>query len=226
MSSPVDSAAGPARVARTPGKVLGYAFAVIGAVLFSTKAIVVKLAYDHPVDAETLLALRMGLSLPIYLGLGAIAAVRRRRSGGALPDVRRVLAAIGCGLIGYWLASYTDFLGLLWISATFERLILFTYPLFVVVMGWMFFGGRLSWSILPSFLCSYAGLALVFASHSSDTGRNVLLGAGLVLVAALAFALYQLLAKREIGRTGSDLFTALAMSGAAGGALAVATLPG
>ena len=226
MSSPQSDAAADlkprgAKVPFTRSALLGYAFAVIGAVLFSTKAIVVKLAYEHPIDAETLLALRMGLALPIYLALGTIAALRRRASGGELPGARRIWAAIGCGLIGYWLASYTDFIGLLWISATFERLILFTYPLFVVLLGWMFFGGRLSWNIVPSFLCSYAGLALVFASHGGDTGRNVALGAIMVLIAALAFGLYQLLAKREIGLIGSDLFTAVAMSGASVGALAV-----
>ncbi len=201
--------------------IVGYLFAITGAVLFSTKAIAVKLAYDHPIDAETLLALRMGFSLPVYLVFGAIALLRRRAAGMALPSVRRSLAAIGCGLIGYWLASYTDFIGLLWISATFERLILFTYPLFVVIFGWLFFGGKLRWSIVPSFVFSYAGLALVFSSHAGDSGRNVALGAGMILVAALSFALYQLLAKREIGLIGSELFTALAMSGASIGALGV-----
>eukprot|EP01037_Dinobryon_pediforme_P021545 gene21545-22437_t len=201
--------------------IVGYLFAITGAVLFSTKAIAVKLAYDHPIDAETLLALRMGFSLPVYLVFGTIALLRRRAAGMALPSVRRSLAAIGCGLIGYWLASYTDFIGLLWISATFERLILFTYPLFVVLFGWLFFGGKLRWSIVPSFVFSYAGLALVFSSHAGDSGRNVALGAGMILVAALSFALYQLLAKREIGLIGSELFTALAMSGASIGALGV-----
>ncbi|MDR3374205.1 MAG: DMT family transporter [Ancalomicrobiaceae bacterium] len=200
---------------------IGYLFAITGAVLFSTKAIAIKLAYQHPVDAETLLAIRMGLALPIYLALGSIAVLRKRAGGQRLPSARRFLAAAGCGLIGYWFASYTDFIGLLWISATFERLILITYPLFVVIIGWLFFGGRLTWGIVPSLVCAYGGLALIFGAHDGGGGTNVALGAAMVLAAAVAFALYQLLAKREIGRIGSELFTAAAMSGASAGSLVV-----
>jgi drug/metabolite transporter (DMT)-like permease len=194
-----------------PKSFLGYALAVSGAILFSSKAVVVKMAYGQAsVDAETLLALRMGCSAPIYLVIGALTLW----SDKVFPTLRQVLSSMGVGIVGYWLASYTDFLGLFYISATFERLILFTYPLFVVILGWAFFGGKLHRGLVPSFLKSYAGLALVFLNHPTEQGSNATLGAILVLVCAVAFGLYQLLAKVQIAQIGSQLFTSIAMLGA------------
>ena len=189
---------------------MGYVLAVAGAILFSSKAVVVKMAYDHRVDAETLLVLRMGCSFPIYLVIGLLTLRGRAKA----PTWRQVVSSMIVGSVGYWLASYTDFLGLLYISATFERLILFTYPLFVVIMGWAFFGGRLHKGLLPSFLISYGGLALVFLEHPPQASGNATLGAVFVLIAALSFGLYQLLAKVQIAQIGSQLFTSIAMGGA------------
>src|SRR5579871_5740653 len=95
----------------------GYLFAAAGAILFSTKAVAIKLAYQDRVDAETLLALRMGLATPFYLVIGVFAVRERRRSGKALPTRRLVAAAAAVGLLGYWVASYLDFLGLEYVSA-------------------------------------------------------------------------------------------------------------
>lgn len=200
-------------------ELIGYGLAVAGAVLFSSKAVVVKLAYGHHIDAETLLALRMLCALPIYLVIGGANLWRRRGGPDPLPSRRSFVTAIGVGILGYWLASYLDFLGLTWISATFERLILFTYPLFMVLLGWAFFGAKLGVSIIPAFLISYSGLALIFAQHHGGgvegaSTSAVALGAGLILACALAFALYQLLAKAPIAQLGSELFTSVAMSAA------------
>jgi len=200
-----------------PKSWVGYALAVAGAVLFSSKAVVVKMAYGQVhVDAETLLALRMGCSLPFYLAVGALSL----RSADKIPTLRQTFASVGVGVVGYWLASYTDFLGLSYISATFERLILFTYPLFVVILGWAFFKGKLHWGLAPSFAASYAGLALVFWNHPNEPGSNVVLGAVLVLGCAVSFGLYQLLAKVQIARIGSRMFTSIAMTGASFAAFA------
>ena len=203
------------------GLMVGYAFAALGAVLFSTKAIIIKLAYAEGINAETLLALRMLLSLPFYAAIGFVSVIERRRTGRSLPDRRAVLYATLVGMLGYWFASYTDFLGLVYISAQFERLILFTYPAFVVVLGALFFAQPIRATTLIGIAISYAGLALIFATKTSEGGSdsNVALGAILVLSAALAFALYQLLAKGLIGTIGPRLFTCIAMSGAAAAAL-------
>ena len=191
-------------------QLIGYGLAIAGAVLFSSKAVVVKMAYGYRVDAETLLALRMGCSLPFYLIIGFFSF----RARPTLPTWRQLAASMGVGVVGYWLASYTDFLGLLYISATFERLILFTYPLFVVILGWAFFGGRLHRGLIPSFVVSYAGLALVFWQHPPEASGNAALGAALILLTALSFGLYQLLAKVQIAQIGSQIFTSVAMFGA------------
>ena len=197
---------------------LGYAFAAIGAILFSTKAIAIKLAYGDPVDAATLLALRMVLSVPIYVVIGALAVADRRRQGQPLPSAKTVLLAALVGVLGYWFASYSDFIGLEFISAQFERLILFTYPLFVVIFGALFFRQPMRLGAVAAILVSYGGLALIFAEKMQSGSSNVMVGAGFVLASALAFAFYQLLAKPIIAVMGPRLFTCVAMSGAAIGA--------
>ncbi len=215
-SPPARTAAAPAA---TPGYVeLGYAFAAIGAILFSTKSVAIKLAYGGTVDAATLLALRMALSVPIYVAIGVLAIVDLRRRGVALPSAMTFLQATLVGALGYWFASYTDFIGLEFISAQFERLILFTYPLFVVIFGALFFRQPMRLRALGAIGVSYAGLMLIFVEKVAGGGANAIIGAGLVLCSALAFAMYQLLAKGVIAVMGPRLFTCVAMSGAAVGA--------
>lgn len=200
-----------------PRFLIGCALAAAGAVLFSTKAVAIKLAYAKGVDTETLLALRMGLALPVYLGVGLT--TWRRQGAPALPAAT-LLSAAGVGILGYWVSSYADFLGLVHISATFERLILFTYPLFVVLLGALFFGGRVGWRPLAAFAIAYLGLAVIFLAHPAEAGGDTARGALWVTVAAVTFALYQLLAKGSIARLGAPLFTSVAMAAAALMALA------
>lgn len=198
---------------------MGYFFAGMGALLFSTKAVAIKLAYEDPVDAETLLALRMLMAMPFYAAIGALSVRDRIRTGRPLPSRGLVVRALLVGLLGYWFASYTDFLGLEFITAQFERLILFTYPLFVVLFGAMFFGQPVRLRALLAIGVSYLGLVVIFGEKLTTLGSDVAIGAGLVLAAAVAFALYQLLAKPLIGAIGPRLFTCIAMTGAAAGAL-------
>jgi drug/metabolite transporter (DMT)-like permease len=197
----------------------GYLFAAIGAILFSTKAVAIKFAYQDHVDAETLLALRMGLATPFYVVIGLLALRNRRQSRKPLPGGRPILAAAATGLLGYWVASYLDFLGLEYVSAQIERLILFTYPIFVVVFGALFFRQKITRNALTAVAISYAGLALIFGESSANGGRNALLGGGLVLACAVAFALYQLFAKDLIAAIGPRIFTCIAMIAAAVGAI-------
>jgi drug/metabolite transporter (DMT)-like permease len=193
---------------------VGYLLAATGAILFSIKAVIVKLAYGLHVDPETLLALRMGFSLPFYLGIGFLAVSGRRHKFAAIPSLGRTLRAALIGTLGMWVASYTDFLGLQYISAQFERLILLTYPIFVVIFGAMFFGQKVRPRALIALGVSYGGLALIFGESFSLEGHDVAIGAAWVLVAAIAFGLYQLLAKDAIDEMGPRLFTCIAMTGA------------
>lgn len=194
---------------------IGYGCAALGATLFSTKAIIIKLAYVDGINAETLLALRMILALPFYAAIGALSVRDRRRTGRDLPNGPLMLKAAAVGALGYWLASYLDFAGLEYISAQFERLLLFSYPAFVVILGALFFRQPVRAYAIVGIAITYAGLAVIFASKLTAVGSNVVTGAALVLGAAVAFALYQLFAKGVIAMVGPRLFTCIAMAGAA-----------
>jgi drug/metabolite transporter (DMT)-like permease len=197
---------------RTPW--LGYGLACIGATLFATKAIVVKLAYAEGVDAETLLAVRMILSLPVYLAIGLHGLLPSQRGPFDRANGRLILHALGVGALGYWLSSYLDFKGLELISAQFERLILFTYPFFVMLFGALFFRQPIKLKSLAAFAISYGGLLLLFLRDFSRAGDDAALGAAFVMAAGISFALYQLLAKTIIVKMGPRLFTCTAMSAA------------
>ena len=206
--------AGSTPAAATPLPWLGYAFTAMGAALFSSKAIFIKLAYLEKADAALMLALRMMMSLPFFLAIGLYALYLHRRAGRPYPNGRVVALACVNGFIGYYVAAYLDFAGLVFITAQLERLVLFTYPVFVMLLGWLFFKGRITLRGLIGAGITYSGLALIFSSGVSIDGWSAVIGTVLVLSAALAFALYQLLAKNLISIMGSTLFTAIAMSSA------------
>ena len=191
----------------------GYAYAAAGAALFSTKAIFIKLAYQEQANAALLLALRMAFSLPFFLAVGIYSIWLMRRTGEALPRGRIWGQAFVVGLVGYYLSSLLDFEGLVYISAQLERLVLFTYPIFVMFLAWLFLGQRLTrWGVTGAAI-TYAGLMTVFLIDLPEGGKNVILGTALVLGCSITFAIYQLLAKKIITTMGSLLFTAIAMTG-------------
>jgi drug/metabolite transporter (DMT)-like permease len=194
------------------GMMTGYALAAAGAALFSTKAIFIKLAYQDLANGALLLAWRMIFALPVFVIVGALTLRRRRLAGQAALTAVQVLRAIGTGFIGYYVAAILDFKGLEYISAQMERLVLFTYPIFVMLLGWAFFGQRLTRLGLLGGFITYCGLAVVFGSGLFAGGEGVITGTLLVLGAALSFALYQLLAKRNIQVLGAALFTAISLS--------------
>lgn len=197
---------------------LGLALAILGAALFATKGIVIKLALLENVDAVTALAWRMIVAVPIFVTVGIVGYRHRsrQRPEGAPPvlDSKSVLRALGVGLLGYYLASYLDFSALTYISAQFDRLILLTYPFFVVLFGALFFGRRITLMMVAALLTSYAGIAIIFWRDFNVEGEHVLLGAALVFAAAVVYAAYQILAKPLIDRMGAQLFTSIAMSAA------------
>ncbi len=188
---------------------LGIAFAVLAALGTSFKAIFVKLAYaSAPVEAITLLTLRMSFLLPVVLWM----AVALWRSA---PPLRwrdwLLLAALG--LLGNYGASILDFIGLQYISAALERLILFTYPTLTLLIGVLFMGKSLEWRQVAALLLSYAGIGLAFAHDLQLAGDmdTVLLGAGFVFASAVAYALYSAGSEVAVHRFGTLRFGALAM---------------
>lgn len=200
--------------------IIGYLLVASGSALFSSKAILVKLAYMERLDSLLILAWRMAFALPVFAAVGVYALAQHRRAKKPLPRMGTLLGAIGTGLIGYYLAMVLDFAGLMYVTAQLERLALFTYPIFLIFMGAAFFGMRLTKSGLIAAFVSYLGLAFVFVSDFSSGGPNVMLGTILVLGSAVSFAAYLLLAKRYISEMGSMLFTSIALSAAAFTALA------
>jgi drug/metabolite transporter (DMT)-like permease len=193
----------------------GYVLVGFGAALFSTKAILVKIAYAEAPDAVMLLALRMLFSLPLFAAIGVMALLRRRAEAKSTPDAKTFAAAIISGFIGYYVAAILDFQALTYITAQLERLVLFSYPLFVMILGAWFFGKRLTLGGTIGAIITYGGLALVFQRGMQIGGVDSAIGTLLVLAAALSFALYQLLAQGFIAKMGSLLFTSVAMSAAA-----------
>ena len=184
----------------------GLAIAVGGAVLFSAKAVVAKLLYRHQIDAVTLIAFRMIFSLPIF----AVVALWKMRSGPALskPDRWKLL---GLGLIGYYLSSFLDFLGLQYISVGLERLILFLTPSFVLLITTLLFKHairRMQWLALA---VSYCGIVLVVVHDLQGGSSNVALGALLVLGSASSYAVYLLGSGELVKRIGSTRLVSYAM---------------
>ncbi len=185
-----------------PGQLPGLILAVLGAVFFAGKAIIVKLAYRHGVDAVTLLMLRMLFALPFFLVIAWWTA-RPRRGVPAVPvRLRDALGILGLGTTGYYLASYLDFAGLAYISASLERLILYLNPTLVLVFG-LLFGRHISRNQAFGMAISYGGVLLVFGHEASLTGKDVALGAALVFGSAVSYAIYLAYSGEMVKRFGS-----------------------
>ncbi len=202
MSSPSLAADKP------PASVLpGLALASMGAIAFSGKAIIVKLAYRHGVDAVTLIMFRMLFAMPLFLLLAWWA------GRGKPPLARRdQLAILGLGFSGYYLASFLDFAGLAYVTASFERLVLYLNPTMVLLLGWVLFGRRATGRQLIALAVSYAGVLLVFGHELQIAGPDVVLGAALVFGSALSYAIYLVYSGEVVQRLGSLRLTGLATS--------------
>ena len=198
----------------------GYMFAMGGAFLFASKGIWIKLAYNYQIDASGLMAIRLAFATPFFIVIGLLTWWRGRVKGTLdLPSVTTrpelYIKTLGVGVLGYWLASYTDFESLRTLTPQFERLILFTYPLFVILFGAFFFKQPLRAKALWAFVIAYAGLGFVFLTDIKADSSGVVRGTLWCMMSSLAFAMYLLLAKPLIKRLGPSLFTSWAMSGAA-----------
>ncbi|MDR3214136.1 MAG: DMT family transporter [Azoarcus sp.] len=191
---------------------VGILFALLAAVGFSGKAILVKLAYRYGIDAETLLGLRMALALPCYLMLGLFA---RHEKRGAMA-ARDWLWMVWLGFIGYYLSSYLDFLGLNHISSGLERLILFLYPTMVIVISALFLKKPITAKTALALLLCYTGIALAvghdLGGNTGGARHEVWMGSALVFASAVAYALYLIGNGMVVGRLGSLQVTAWASS--------------
>lgn len=188
---------------------IGVALTLAAATGFASKAIFVKLAYQYHPDAITLLALRMGFALLFLLPL---LLWRRWRQGPSQrpPLLRRDIGAVLLlGLLGYYLSSLLDFLGLLYISASLERLILFLFPTLTVLLAAVWLKQPLTRRSLAALVLSYAGIALVVAHDLSSQQPGYWRGVLLVMAGTASYAVYLVGSQRVIGRIGAGRFTEL-----------------
>lgn len=176
--------------------------------LFSAKAILAKLIYQYPVDAITLMALRMMFSFPVFL----LIALRSQWRARAEPWPRDVYWRIVLiGFLGYYLSSFLDFWGLAYIPAALERLILFLGPTAVLLLGALFFGKRIQSRQWRAMAWCYLGIVLVFAEQFSLAGSSVGFGSLLVFLAMICYSLYLLLSGELVQTFGTLRLVALAM---------------
>lgn len=200
------AAANPHHPIERSALVAGLAIAIAGAVLFSTKAIVAKLLYRYQLDAVTVIAFRMLFSLPVF---AAVAIWQMRTEAPLLVADRWRL--VGLGLIGYYISSFLDFLGLQYISVGLERLILFLTPTFVLLITAVFFKRRIS---LPEWLAlglSYCGIVLVFVHDLGGGKGDAITGSLLVFCSAVSYAIYLLGSGELVRRIGSLRLVSYAM---------------
>ncbi|HEY8358328.1 MAG TPA: DMT family transporter [Ramlibacter sp.] len=185
----------------------GIALAVAGAIAFSGKAIIVKLSYRYTGDPVTLIMYRMLFALPFFALMAWWA------SRGKLPLSWREWAGVaGLGFTGYYLSSFLDFIGLQYITASLERLLVYLNPTMVMLIGWLLYRKPFRRLHIAGMAISYAGVALVFGQEVSLAGANVALGTALVLASTVTYAVYLVYSGHLVQRLGSLRLVGLATS--------------
>ncbi len=183
----------------------GFLLATVGAITFSGKSIIIKLAYRYGVDAVTLIMYRMLFALPLFVLLAWWA-------GRGKPKLtwRDAKAVVGLGFCGYYLSSFLDFAGLHYISASLERLILYQSPTLVLGLSVVLFRRSATRGQLIALTVSYAGMLCVFGREVTLQGTQVPLGAALVFGSAISYAVYLVFSGEEVRRLGALRLTGLA----------------
>lgn len=186
----------------------------LGAVCFSTKAVLVKLAYLYEIDSLSLLALRMLFSLPFFL---LIAFLFHKRSANVqhLQPISKKdwISIISLGIVGYYLASYFDFIGLQYITASLERLILFVYPTLVVLISALLYQKKITKEQWIALFLTYIGIACAFSDQTTlMQNENIWLGASLVFISALTYAIYLIGSGQLLPRIGTARYTSYVMT--------------
>ncbi len=184
----------------------------LGSVLFSGKAILVKLAFTYNANAETIIALRMLMALPLFWAIFWWQARRLTMSRLSLVDQIKIFIL---GFLGYFFSSYLDFLGLQYISVGLERIVLYLTPTIVLLISYFVLNkhiSRLQWYAL---IVGYLGVIVVFIQDASSTGSAALLGMGLVFASACSYAIYMIGSGEMVKRVGSVRMVVYASSASA-----------
>ena len=187
---------------------LGVSLGILGVVLFSSKAVMVKLAYNYNVDAITMLLLRMLFSFPFYV---VIAYLYRNENQQVKNTKKDYYWVVFFGLVGYYLASFFDFVGLTYVKASLERIILFVYPTIVLLLNRLFFKQPITKVQVLAIFLSYLGIVIAFSDEVYIYGNNVYLGGFFLLLSAVTYASYLVGSGWLIPKFGVVKFTAYAM---------------
>lgn len=187
----------------------------VGALFFSTKAVLIKLAYQYDIDSLSLLTLRMVFSLPLFLLTAFFFRKKNNKLYTAPISTRDWISIIGLGITGFFIASLLDFVGLQYVSAGMERLILFTYPTIVLLLNVVLFKEKINKTQILALLITYFGIAVAFFEGVTLSGYpHFLYGGLLIFCCAFAYASYLVGSGRILPRIGAIRFTAYAMTGA------------
>lgn len=188
-------------------RVLGIIFVLISTVSFSAKSVFAKLAYQELNDSVTILFLRMGMALPFFL----LVSFRKTNSNYqlTLSDKAQILFL---GIIGYYLASLFDFWGLEYIPAGMERVILFIYPTFVVILSILILKRKPEKQEILSLFITYSGILFIFIKEKFWINKSVMIGGSLVLASALSYSFYLIGSEKLISKMGATKYTSYALS--------------
>lgn len=181
---------------------------MLGAIGFGSKAVIVKLMYRYGVDTISTLTLRMLFSLPFFLAV--IIYHYKKAPISSLDNKDKILIPL-MGLVGYYGSSLLDFLGLQYISAGLERLILFIYPTMVILMTAIFLKSKITKNQIYALIMTYLGISLALVTDFSFTGNNFALGASFIFASAFTYSIYLVVSGRIIPRIGSILYTSYIM---------------
>lgn len=186
----------------------GIGIGILGIVMFSSKAVMVKLAYNYNVDTISILLLRMLFSFPFYI---VIAYLYRNQESTEKPNSKDYLWLVFFGFVGYYLASYFDFVGLTYIKASLERIILFLYPTIVLLLNRFFLKEPITKVQGLAIGLTYLGIVLAFSNEVAISGSDTYLGGFFILLSAVTYASYLVGSGWLIPKFGVIKFTAYAM---------------
>jgi len=186
---------------------IGILLAILGVVLFSTKAVMVKLAYQYQVDHVTLLLFRMGFAFPFYV----VIALWKKPLHPKEIKGKDYVWIVFLGFVGYYLASLFDFMGLQYIKAGLERIILFIYPTIVVLLSWFLFKKKVSHVQTWAILVTYLGVVITFWDEIQIQGEAAVWGGFLIFLSAITYASYLVGSGWLIPKFGVLQFTSYAM---------------
>lgn len=188
--------------------IYGVLLGLLGIVLFSSKAVMVKLAYNYNVDAISVLLLRMLFSFPFY---AVIAFLYRNKQTNSTIERQDYFWVLFFGFVGYYLASYFDFVGLTYIKASLERIILFLYPTIVLILNRVFLKTKITNTQKGAILLTYLGIIIAFGDEVAISGSDTYLGGFFILLSAITYASYLVGSGWLIPKFGVVKFTSYAM---------------